>query len=192
MTDDRVSDVLRVLQEALAREGAPRAAYLDAACGADTPLRREVEALLAESSADGPGFLDTPPWAAAAPALVVGQHLGAYEVTGRLGAGGMGEVYRARDTQLKRDVALKVLPAAVAADPGRLARFQREAQLLAVLNHPQIAQIHGLAEADDVRALVMELVEGSTLAERIAGRPVPVDEALPIALQLAEALEYVF
>ena len=122
--------------------------------------------------------------------LAAGTRVGHYEVVAALGAGGMGEVYRARDTQLKRDVALKVLPAEVAADPHRLARFQREAELLAALNHPHIAQVYGLAEAGGVRAIVMELVEGPTLAERIARGPLPLDEALPIATELAEALEY--
>jgi hypothetical protein len=122
--------------------------------------------------------------------MMIGTRLGQYEVLGPLGAGGMGEVYRARDTELKRDVALKVLPAAVAADPDRLARFQREAELLAALNHPHIAQVYGVAHDAGVRAIVMELVEGATLAERIARGPVPLDEALPIAQQLAEALEY--
>ena len=135
--------------------------------------------------------------------LAPGVRLGPYEVIAPLGAGGMGEVYRARDTQLKRDVALKVLPAEVSADPERLARFQREAELLAALNHPHIAQIYGMAEAPTpggaaqagaarggTRALVMELVEGPTLAERIARGRVPVPEALAIARQIAEALEY--
>ena len=122
--------------------------------------------------------------------LVAGTRLGPYEVLAAIGAGGMGEVYRAHDTQLKRDVALKVLPADVALDPDRLARFQREAELLAALNHPHIAQIYGLAEAGGVRALVMELVEGETLAARIARGPVPLDAALPLAEQIAEALEF--
>ena len=101
----------------------------------------------------------------------------------------MGKVWRARDTTLKRDVALKVLPDAFASDPDRLARFQREAQVLASLNHPNIAHIYGLEESDGVHALVMELVEGPTLADRIAQGPIPLDEALPIAKQIAEALE---
>src|SRR5688572_7672856 len=100
--------------------------------------------------------------------IPTGTRLGAYEITGALGAGGMGEVYRARDTKLGRDVALKLLPALFAADPQRLARFQREAQVLASLNHPHIAQIYGLEDSGDLRALVMELVEGSTLADRMA------------------------
>ena len=98
--------------------------------------------------------------------LNIGSRLGHYDVTALIGEGGMGQVYQATDTQLKRQVALKVLPEAFATDPGRLARFQREAELLASLNHPNIAQIHGLEEADGVRALVLELVEGPTLADR--------------------------
>ena len=116
-------------------------------------------------------------------ALSAGARLGVYEITA-LGAGGMGEVYRARDTTLKRDVALKILPDSFAADPDRLARFQREAEVLASLNHPHIAAIYGLEEtgrSGAVRALVMELVEGETLAERIARGAIPIDEALPIA-----------
>ena len=101
----------------------------------------------------------------------------------------MGEVYRATDTKLKRQVALKILPAALASDPDRLARFQREAEVLAALNHPNIAAIHGLEETDGVKALVIELVEGPTLADRIAQGAIPIDEALPIAKQVAEALE---
>ena len=114
-----------------------------------------------------------------------GARLGPYEVVSAIGAGGMGEVYRARDMRLGRDVAIKVLPETFANDPDRLARFEREAQLLASLNHPNIATIHGLEE----RALVMELVEGPTLANRIAEGPIPLDEALPLARQIAEALE---
>ncbi len=122
-------------------------------------------------------------------ALAPGIRLGPYEITGTLGAGGMGEVYRARDTRLKREVALKILPRSFAADPDRLARFQREAEVLASLNHPNVAAIHGLEDSNDTRALVMELVEGETLADRIARGPIPLDEALPIARQIAEALE---
>src|SRR6202049_2699226 len=101
----------------------------------------------------------------------------------------MGEVYQARDTRLKRDVALKVLPDTFAQNADRLTRFQREAELLATLNHPNIAAIYGLEESNGVRALVLELVEGPTLADRIAKGPIPLDEALPIARQIADALE---
>jgi serine/threonine-protein kinase len=121
--------------------------------------------------------------------LEVAARVGPYEILSALGAGGMGEVYRAHDTKLNRDVALKILPDAFASDPDRLARFTREAQTLAALNHPHIAHIHGLEDAGGVRALVMELVEGEDLAERIARGPIPLDEALPIARQIAEALE---
>ncbi|MGH9199611.1 MAG: protein kinase domain-containing protein [Vicinamibacterales bacterium] len=121
--------------------------------------------------------------------LAPGTRLGSYEVLALIGVGGMGEVYRATDTSLKRPVAIKVLPETLAADSDRLARFQREAEVLAALNHPNIAQIHGLERSGGTTALVMELVEGSTLADRIACAPIPVDEALPIAKQIAEALE---
>src|SRR5437867_12440131 len=121
--------------------------------------------------------------------LVTGSRLGCYEILSPLGVGGMGEVYRAHDTKLNRDVAIKVLLPAVANDPERLARFSREAQLLASLNHPHIAHIHGLEESSGVRALVMELVDGPTLADRIAQGPIPLAEALPIAKQIADALE---
>ena len=122
-------------------------------------------------------------------ALTVGSRLGPYRVTAKIGEGGMGEVYRARDTKLDRDVALKVLPQAFTDDPDRLARFEREAKVLASLNHPNIGHIYGLEEAEGQKTLVLELVEGPTLADRIAQGPIPVDEALPIAKQIAEALE---
>src|SRR5436305_14394426 len=115
--------------------------------------------------------------------------LGAYEITAQIGVGGMGEVYRATDSNLKRSVAIKVLPATVAGDADRLARFQREAEVLATLNHPNIAAIYGLEKTPDFTALVMELVEGDDLAQRTARGPIPLDEALPIARQIAEALE---
>ena len=122
-------------------------------------------------------------------ALSAGTCLGPYEIIAPLGAGGMGEVYRAHDAKLNRDVAIKVLLPAVANDPDRVARFSREAQVLASLNHPNIAHIHGLEDTEGIRALVMELVEGPTLADRIAKGAIPLDEALPIAKQIAEALE---
>ena len=140
--------------------------------------------------------------------LAPGTRLGPYAVTAKIGEGGMGEVYQARDTKLDRDVALKVLPEAFTSDPDRLARFKREAKVLASLNHPNIGSIFGLEEVpatsapstdgdaersqgsgQAVRALVLELVEGPTLADRIAKGPIPIDEALPIAKQIAEAHE---
>ena len=130
-------------------------------------------------------------------AILPGTRLGPYEVLSAIGAGGMGEVYRAQDKRLNRDVALKVVPDAFAADSERMARFEREAKLLASLNHPHIAAIYGIEESGATNALVMEFVEGPTLADRIAsgpfatqGKPIPFDEALPIAKQIAEALEY--
>src|SRR5262249_49395584 len=121
--------------------------------------------------------------------LTPGSRLGPYEIVAPIGAGGMGEVYRARDTKLDRDVALKVLPDSFVHDPDRLTRFQREAKVLASLNHPNIAHIHGLEESNGVRALVMELVEGEDLAQRLTRGAIPIDEALPIAKQITEALE---
>jgi serine/threonine protein kinase len=123
-------------------------------------------------------------------ALTPGAKLGPYEIQSRLGAGGMGEVYRARDSKLCRNIALKVIPQEFAQDGQRMARFQREAQVLASLNHPNIASLYDLEESGDRRALVMELVEGPTLADRIRGNAIPFEEALPIARQIAEALEY--
>jgi Tol biopolymer transport system component len=121
--------------------------------------------------------------------MTPGLRLGPYEIIGSLGAGGMGEVYRAADTNLKRQVAIKVLPASVATDADRLARFQREAEVLAALNHPNIAHIFGVEKAGGTIALAMELVEGPTLADRLARGAVPLDEAIPIAKQIADALE---
>ena len=122
-------------------------------------------------------------------ALPPGARRGPYEIIAKVGAGGMGEVYRARDTKLDRDVAIKILPEAFGNDPERLARFEREAKTLAALNHPHIAHIHGLEESDGVRTLVLEFVDGPTLADRIGYGPIPITEALTIARQIAEALE---
>ena len=121
--------------------------------------------------------------------LSAGSRIGPYKIVAPLGAGGMGEVYRATDTNLNRDVAIKVLPELFASDADRLARFTREAQTLAALNHPNIAHIHGLEASGSVRALVMELAEGEDLAVRLRRGPIPAAEAIPIARQIAEALE---
>lgn len=121
---------------------------------------------------------------------MIGQKLGNYRIVEKIGAGGMGEVYRARDERLGREVAIKVLPHGFANEPDRIARFEREARLLASLNHPNIAQIHGFEESDGTRFLVLELVEGETLAERLRQGALPVEEVLPVAKQIAEALEY--
>src|SRR4029453_13925394 len=118
-----------------------------------------------------------------------GTRIGPYEVVSMIGAGGMGEVYRARDTRLQRDVALKVLPPLFADDPERLARFEREAQMLAALNHPRIAAIHGFEDSGSTRALILGLGGGEPPPEKIAPRPIPGPEAAQIALQVADALE---
>jgi serine/threonine protein kinase len=122
-------------------------------------------------------------------ALTLGTRLGVYDIIAPIGEGGMGQVFRARDTRLDRDVAIKILPEAFAHDADRLARFTREAKTLASLNHPNIAGIYGLEESGGMSALVMELVEGDDLSQRIAKGALPIDEALPIAKQIAEALE---
>jgi eukaryotic-like serine/threonine-protein kinase len=222
---DRWHHVERLYHDALARDAGERSAFLREACGDDEALRLEVESLLAYAS-DAQKFMDAPAIEIAAPAAIpsdtmsqtpVGRCFGPYEIGSLLGSGGMGEVYRARDTKLGRDVAIKILPRAFIADVDRRARFEREARLLAALNHPHIAAIYGFEDRDDVHALVLELVEGETLAERLAragagsqrepldgereargggapravkkDRPIPIGEALTIAKQIAEALE---
>ena len=168
-------------QAALEHPVAERDAFLRGACS-DDHLRHEVETLLGRESA-AEHFLETPVGAAVASVMptapLQGRRIGAFEVGPLLGAGAMGDVYRARDVDLNRDVALKILPQPFALDPDRLARFKREAQVLASLNHPNIAAIHGFEASDEVQALVLELVEGPTLADRIAQGPIPLVEALP-------------
>src|SRR5213078_4126495 len=146
MTSDRWQQVERLYHAVLEREGNQRAAFLREACAGDNALRQEVESLLAQEA----GFLESPALEVAAQQfaeehdqVLIGRRIGAYQILSLLGAGGMGEVYRGKDTKLKRDVALKVLPDAFASDPTRMARFQREAEILASLNHPNIAQIYG-------------------------------------------------
>jgi serine/threonine protein kinase len=179
--------VKRVLEEALARDGADREAYVAQACGTDGGLRAQVEILLASSARAGE-FLETPAVVLLDPPAAnreqIGRTVNSYQLVARLGEGGMGEVYRARDSRLDRDVALKLLPEAFAADANRIMRFKREAQLLASLNHSHIGAIYGFEEDAGTYALVLELVEGPTLAARIAQGPLPLDEALPIARQI--------
>ena len=207
VSDERWQRVKALFQSAVERTADYRDAFLGAATGDDTALRREVESLLTSDTSDA-SFLDRLPVASgsviADPLITrsasidstlshtvsaAGRRLGPYEIEGPLGAGAMGEVYRARDTKLNRIVALKVLPERFALDPDRSARFKREAQLLATLNHPSIGAIYGLEEQAAVKALVLELVDGPTLADRIAFGPIPLDESLTIARQIAEALE---
>ena len=165
---------------------AARAAYLEAACGGDAALRGEVEALLGDPES-GDGFLETPPWAPA-PTLLVGQRLGPYEIQSALGAGGMGEVYKARDTRLDRTVAIKILPSAVSADAERRARFEREAKTIASLSHPHICPLYDIGDHEGAMFLVMEHLVGQTLAARLEKGPLPLRQALPIAAEIADAL----
>ena len=146
-------------------------------------------ALRPAGSHDGTATMLADDGARSTMSLAPGTRIGSYEIVGSLGAGGMGEVYRARDSRLQRDVAIKVLPDAVAQDADRRARFEREARTLASLNHPRIATVHGVEDAGDTYAMVMELVEGPTLATMIAHGPLPIAEALGLAGQIADALE---
>ena len=183
---ERSLDVKRIVQEALERPDAERSGFLDEACGSEAALRAEVESLLAtESDSSPPTDLGDD----ASSALTAGTRLGSYVVAEPIGAGAMGEVYRAKDTKLGRDVALKVLPSAFAKDAERLARFKREAQLLASLNHTNIAAIHGLEAFNGVDFLVLELVPGKTLAEILKAGPIPFEDAMKIALQITDALD---
>ena len=186
MTDHELADLLRVYEEAAQRSGAERQAYLDAACGSNERLRREVDALLAEPSPSGNGFLEAPPWQG--PALSAGQRLGPYEVTALIGAGSMGEVYRAHDTRLGREVAVKVLPVAFGGDADRRARFEREAKTIAGLNHPHICTLFDVGESNGSTYLVMELLTGRTLAARLTKGPLPLEQALATATEIADAL----
>jgi eukaryotic-like serine/threonine-protein kinase len=216
MTEERWQRVADLYQSAQNRPPAERSSFVQEAAAGDSDLRREVESLLAQDLK--PFAIDEHIAAAARslladnPAVQPGSFIGTYRVESLLGVGGMGEVYRARDTKLNRDVAIKILPSAFANDPDRLARFKREAQVLASLNHPNIAAIYGFEDSGGVHALVLELVEGPTLADLLEGfrpsalgsgpgaadspkskaqsrRALPVDEALQIARQIADALE---
>jgi Tol biopolymer transport system component len=201
MTDERQrwSRVKEIFDTALASPPDRRATLVHDACRGDHVLMADVESLLAAHAAAG-SFAEhaaidallprkTGAGERHAPALTAGGEVGPYRILGPLDAGGMGEVYRALDTDLQRDVAIKVLPAALSDDPAWVARLEQEARLLAALNHPHIATVHGLERAGDLHAIVMELVEGPTLADRLARGPLPLDETLAIARQIADALE---
>ena len=195
MTDaERRQRIDELCDAALDRTIEERAGFIAAACKDDDRLRREVESLLAHAPRMD-AFLATTVTTVAAEMFaddhesLLGRQLGPYHILAFIGAGGMGEVYRARDTRLGRDVAIKVLPDPFVSVPRRLARFELEARVLATLNHPHIAAIYGIEEADAVRGLVLELVEGPTLGEYLAAGPIPVTEALALARQLADALE---
>jgi eukaryotic-like serine/threonine-protein kinase len=187
---DRWQQIEQLYHSALERDGNQRAAFLREACAGDDVLREEVESLLAQEKG-AESFLEAPALDAAAKMLgedggqpVVGRQIGSYQVLSLLGAGGMGEVYQAHDTSLRRDVAIKVLPAGFVHDAEQLSRFQREARMLAALNHPNIATIHGLEQSGGMHYLVMELVEGDSLRG-----PLPIAQVLDYARQVAEALE---
>jgi serine/threonine-protein kinase len=187
MSPDRWRLLDEICQDVLERQPADRSAFLDRACADDPSLRAEVEALVRSQESVG-SFLQTPAIVVKA-ALLAGQTIGTYKIKLLVGVGGMGEVYRAHDMKLGRDIALKVLPKALGSDRERMSRFEREARVLASLNHPGIAQIYGVEES----AIAMEFVPGPTLAERIgqSGQGgLPLREALAIAKQLAEAVEY--
>jgi eukaryotic-like serine/threonine-protein kinase len=187
VTPERWHQVTAIFHAALGREASARVPYLDEACAGDPALRAEVDAMIAAHSQAG--FSGTPLSIAETPRLASGMTIGAYRIEGLIGAGGMGEVYRARDAKLGRDVAIKILPLIFTADQERLARFEREARMLAALNHPHIGAIYGFEDSDSLRALVLELVDGPTLADYLAEGPIPVPEALGIARQIADALD---
>jgi Tol biopolymer transport system component/aminoglycoside phosphotransferase (APT) family kinase protein len=198
MDEERFQQIQETLAAALERPAAERSAFLEERCGDDRELRSEVESLLAASDeADGyfsglagrAGLDEATADIEAETTSLVGQTISRFEVTGELGRGGMGTVYRAVDTRLQRQVALKLLPDEVADDEEAVARFQREARLLAALNHFNIAALYDLERADGRWCIVLELVEGDDLSDRLRAGPLPVDEALQVARQVAEALE---
>jgi serine/threonine protein kinase len=192
---DRWAQIQDVYHRALERDESQRNAFVADICAGDEELRREVESLL-RYAGDAQRLMEKPALEIAAQKLAThdrrnleGLEIGPYKILSLLGSGGMGEVYQARDSRLKRDVAIKVLPVEFSCDAGRVQRFQREAELLASLNHPNIAAIYDLEEFESSRFLVLELVDGETLADRIARAPIALDESLAIARQIAEALD---
>jgi Tol biopolymer transport system component len=199
MTPEHWEQVALLHRAALQRGEGQRAAFLHDACAGDEDLRCEVESLLTYEG-EAENFMEVPALDVVVKRLAEskalrmvqrsGTKLGPYEILAPLGAGGMGEVYRAHDSKLNRDVALKILPAMFTNDAERMARFRREAQVLASLNHPNIGSIYGLEDWNNLRVLVLELVEGPTLADRIAGGAIPLEEMLAIARQIAEGVAY--
>jgi len=182
MDSERWARVKELVDQALARDPTARAGFLAEACEGDGGLRAEVESLLHHEddslleTRDAPG----PP--------LVGRRLGSYEILSPIGAGGMGEVYRARDLKLGREVAIKVLPEELASDPDRLRRFEREARTASSLNHPNIVTIHDIDEQDGIHYIAMELVEGATLRELLRDGPLPTPRLLALARQAADGL----
>jgi serine/threonine protein kinase len=185
VTPERWQEIKQVLAGALERTPSERNAYLDRACS-EPDFRHEVESLIAAHEQAQSSFLSRP--ALPAKELAIGSRLGPYEILERIGAGGMGEVYRANDTRLGRDVAIKVLPAAFFEEPARLIRFQREARILASLNHPNIVTLHSFEEAGGIHFLTMELIEGQALNRLIPKEGLAVDQILDVAGAILEAL----
>jgi eukaryotic-like serine/threonine-protein kinase len=200
VTPRRWQQIERLFHEALERPLEERVAFLDHACAGDESLRRDVNALLHSPATANP-FLDRDALEVAARMVSVskmpvlsGRRLGVYQLQQRIGSGGMGEVYRAHDTRLGRDVAIKILPHGFSADPDRQARFEREARVLAALNHHNIGAVYGFEEGvsesgETIRGIILELIEGETLSERVRRRPLPLGEALVFAKQIADALD---
>src|SRR4051812_1302866 len=188
MTPERWQRVEALFEAAVEHPLRERTAFVATAAVGDDELRREVESLLG-ADASTKGALDSSPIGWQVVDLAPGQRIGTYEIVDVIGAGAMGAVYRARDTVLNREVALKVLPPIFALDARRVARFQREANVLAALNHPNIAGIYSLEASDGVNALALEFVDGATLAERIAAGPLPLADVIHLGGQIAEALE---
>ncbi len=176
-----------LFHDALKVPPADRAAYLDRVSAGDAQLRHELESLLLHADAEG-HFLDSPPLAPPAAGLRSGQKVRDFEIVGLLGRGGMGEVYRARDTRLHRDVALKFLPVEFASDPLLLERFRREARTASALNHPHICTVYDIGDAEGHQFIVMELLQGATLASRVSGKPLPLEELLAFGIEVAAAL----
>ncbi len=195
MKPERWRQVDQLFQAALERPSEDRSAFISTACGGDDSLRCEVEALLAADEEAG-SLIETPAYAVAAPLIaggdgptLLGKTIGHYQIISLVGKGGMGEVYRARDTKLDRAVALKILPEAMSADGERMRRFSREAKAASALNHPNVAHIYEIGEAEGVNFIAMEYVEGQTLAARINGQPLEINEIIDIGSQIADALD---
>ena len=195
MKPERWQQVDRLFQAALEREPEERAAFISEACEGDDSLRREVEALLAADGQAG-SLIEAPAYAVAAPLiagddaqLLAGKSISHYQIISLVGKGGMGEVYRARDTKLDRTVALKILPEEMSVDADRMRRFVREAKAASALNHSNVAHIYEIGECDGVGFIAMEYVEGQTLAAKINGHPLETNEIVEIGSQIADALD---
>src|SRR2546423_12665691 len=193
MKPERWQQIKPVLQSALKRQPGERPAFLAAACAGDESLRKEVESLIISHEQAG-GFIEEPAFEVMAESLennqaeVVGQTLGHYKILEQIGKGGMGEVYRARDTRLGRDVAIKVLPVAFSTDADRLRRFEQEARAASALNHPNILVIHDIGTENGSPYMVTELLQGETLRQRLDMTTIPLRKAIDYALQIARGL----